>query len=82
MLDGIEVYNAANEQEWNESARELAEKLGLACVAGSDGHKIGTAGRAGIATRKRIKNNGDLVRILKSMEYIILRKCIMSKSIF
>ena len=72
MLDGIEVYNAGNEQEWNESARELSEKLGLACVAGSDGHKIGTAGRAGIATRERIKNNDDLVRILKSREYKII----------
>ena len=73
MLDGIEVYNAANEQEWNESARELADKLGLACVAGSDGHKIGTAGRAGIATKERIRNNDDLVRILKSGEYIIFQ---------
>ncbi len=73
MLDGIEVYNAANEQEWNESARELADKLGLACVAGSDGHKIGTAGRAGIATGERIRNNEDLVRILKSGEYIIFQ---------
>ena len=71
-LDGIEVYNAGNEQEWNESARELADKLGLACVAGSDGHKIGTAGRAGIATQERIKSNGDLVRILKSKEYKII----------
>ena len=71
MLDGIEVYNASNEQEWNESARELADKFGLACVAGSDGHKIGTAGRSGIATKDRIRNNDDFVRILKSREYVV-----------
>ena len=73
MLDGIEVYNASNESEWNESAQRLADELGLACVAGSDGHKIGTAGRGGIAAKERIRNNEDLVRILKSMEYTILR---------
>lgn len=71
-LDGIEVYNAGNEPEWNESARLFAEKLGIATIAGSDAHKIGTAGRAGIAAKERIRNNDDLVRILKSGEYEII----------
>lgn len=71
LLDGIEVYNAANEPEWNESAQHLADELGLACVAGSDGHT--TAGHAGIAVKERIRNNDDLVRILKGREYTILR---------
>ena len=69
LLDGIEVYNAGNEAEWNESARLLAEEKGIACIAGSDGHKIGSAGRAGIATKERLVNNDDLVRVLKSREY-------------
>ena len=73
MLDGIEVYNAGNEEEWNESARKLAEELDLACVSGSDAHKIGTAGRGGIATRERMRTNEDLVRVLKSRDYTILR---------
>ena len=71
ILDGIEVYNAGNEPEWNEKAQQLADELGLACVAGSDGHK--SAGRAGIVAKERIRNNGDLVRILKSRDYTILR---------
>ena len=71
LLDGIEVYNAGNEPEWNESARILAEERGIACIAGSDGHTIGTAGRAGIATRERITCNDDLVRILKNNEYTV-----------
>ena len=54
LLDGIEVYNAGNEPEWNESARIFAEERGIACIAGSDGHKIGTAGCAGIATKERM----------------------------
>lgn len=71
MLDGIEVYNAANEPKWNQMAQKFADDLGLACIAGSDGHSTSSAGLAGIATRERIKNNADLVRILKNREYVI-----------
>ena len=71
LLDGIEVYNAGNVPEWNETARVFAEERGLSCIAGSDGHKIGSAGRAGIATKERIKTNSDIVRILKAKEYEI-----------
>jgi hypothetical protein len=72
-LDGIEVYNAANESEWNESARRLAEEKHLLCVAGSDAHDVEWAGCAGIAAKERIETNDDLVRILKSGEYEIYR---------
>ena len=71
LLDGIEVYNAANEGEWNESAQRLADELDLACVAGSDAHGIGTAGRAGIAAKERIRNNEELIRVLKSRDYTV-----------
>ncbi len=70
-LDGIEVYNSGNDPEWNESARKLAEERGLACVAGSDGHSVPSAGRSGIAVGERISSNEDLIRILKSGEYSI-----------
>ena len=72
MLDGIEVYNAGNEQEWNESAKKLADELKLSCIGGSDGHSTKTAGRSGIETKERIKSNGDLIRILKSGEYTVI----------
>ncbi|MBQ9085176.1 MAG: PHP domain-containing protein [Clostridia bacterium] len=71
MLDGIEVYNAGNDEEWNESAKRLAEEKGLRCTAGSDGHHTDTAGRAGIVTSERIRTNEDLVRILSGGEYAI-----------
>ncbi len=72
-LDGIEVYNAGNFPEWNESARRLADERGLACVSGSDGHSTETAGRAGIAVKERIRTNEDLIRVLKSGEYALLQ---------
>ena len=72
-LDGIEVYNAGNTPEQNESAEQLANQLGLAVVAGSDGHGTHNAGRSGIAVAARIKTNEDLLRTLKSGDYTILR---------
>ncbi len=74
MLDGIEVYNASNQPEANESAQRLADELGLPCVSGSDGHSTQSGGRAGIATRERIRSNDDLVRILKSGNYTIIKE--------
>ena len=73
LLDGIEVYNAGNEPEWNESAQRLADEKGLACVSGSDAHGIGSAGRGGIATSERMRSNEDLVRVLKSRDYLIIK---------
>lgn len=72
-LDGVEVYNAANLPEWNEEAEVFVKALGLACIGGSDGHSTDSAGRSGIATKERIKTNADLVRILKSGEYSIIK---------
>ena len=69
LLDGIEVYNAANEQDWNDKASALAEKLSLSVIAGSDGHSTASAGKAGIIVKERIRTGEDLVRILKSGDY-------------
>ena len=73
QLDGIEVFNAGNFPEMNEQAQKLADELGLSCTAGSDGHGTDTAGRAGIAACERIRTNEDLVRVLKSGDYTILK---------
>ncbi len=72
MLDGIEVYNAGNQPEWNENARRYAEQTGIACVAGSDAHATRHSGQGGIMTKERIRTNEDLVRILKNGEYTII----------
>ncbi len=71
VMDGIEVYNQANDPAWNESAKALAEKEGFLVVAGSDAHDTDVA-RAGIAANERIRTNEDLVRILKSGAYTVV----------
>jgi histidinol phosphatase-like PHP family hydrolase len=72
-LDGIEVYNASNVPEWNDKAKNLADKLDLGCVAGSDAHRETWVGKAGIAAKERIRTNEDLVKVLKSRDYVILK---------
>ena len=71
VMDGIEVYNQANDPAWNESAKALAKKEGFLVVAGSDAHDTDAA-RAGIAANERIRTNEDLVRILKSGAYTVV----------
>lgn len=71
VMDGIEVYNQANDPAWNERAKALAEKEGFLVVAGSDAHDTDAA-RAGIAANERIRTNEDLVRILKSGAYTVV----------
>lgn len=73
VLDGIEVYNAGNRPEWNESAQCLADELGLACTGGSDAHDKSSSGRSGIAAKERIRTNEDLIRILKSRDYTVIK---------
>ena len=68
-LDGVEVYNASNTPEENEAAAVLAKKMGLRCIAGSDGHSVKSVGRAGIVARERITDNAKLIEILKNGAY-------------
>ena len=72
-IDGIEVYNAANLPEENERAARLAEKKGLRCTAGSDGHSYTSCGRAGIATRVRPKNAKEMIEIMRNGDYTIYK---------
>lgn len=73
LLDGIEVYNAANTAEDNEKAEKLAKEKKIKCIAGSDAHSSGSAGRAGIDSETRIRTNEDIVKVLKDGTYKIIR---------
>ena len=66
MPDAIEVLNArANEIE-NEFSRELAHRLNLRGVAGSDAHEPSEIGRVATEFEREITNLEDLITELKA----------------
>ena len=73
LLDGIEVYNAANKPWENERAEQLACELGLPVSAGSDGHSHSSMGRAGIISPRRITTEAELAELLREGGYGIYK---------
>ena len=68
-LDGVEVYNAGNDDLSNLRAQGLAERLGGIAAAGSDSHSLSSLGQAGIACERRIRTERELVDLLRSGDY-------------
>lgn len=72
-LDGIEVHNGKCSAAENAKSYEWARKNGKLMVSGSDFHKEEHLAKGGIITEKSIKSNSDLIRILKSSEFELIR---------
>ncbi len=73
-LDGIEVYNACvRHNSNNDIALAWAEKYKLRQSSGSDFHKPGDEAHAGIITETEIKSNEDLIKVLLSGNYELIR---------
>jgi len=74
LLDGIEVYNGHNGQESrNDIAYMWAEKFGLIKISGSDYHHKHHVIGAGIETDVPVTSGKQLVDILKSGNYTLIR---------
>jgi len=74
-LDGVEIVNGKSTKEENKKALKWAERKNLKIkTAGSDCHRVTGAGISGIETNEPIKNNDDLLRILKSGEFKIIER--------
>lgn len=74
-LDGVEIVNGKSTKTENEKALNWAQRKNLKIkTAGSDCHRVTGAGISGIETNEPIKNNDDLLRILKSGEFRIIEK--------
>ena len=74
-LDGVEVFNGKASAEANESSLKWAEEIGAQIkTSGSDCHRATGAGLGGIITEEPIKSNEDLIRILKSGNYKLIKK--------
>lgn len=74
FLDGMEVYNGHPwHAEHNDRALAYAEKYGLIKTSGSDFHHPGMLARGGIVTDSPIRNERDLVDVLRSGNYELIR---------
>lgn len=75
FLDGVEVYNA-NPRHNNNNHKAL-EFAGInpdyILTAGSDYHEVGDEGYGGIETEIKIADNADLVKVLKSGNYKLIK---------
>ena len=71
-LDGIEVFNGHTDSARNALALEWAESLGKPMISGSDCHREDDAATGGIIARP-IKTNADLLEVLRSGEYELIK---------
>lgn len=75
LIDGIEVYNAANPPEENELAEKFAKaNPHLILTSGADTHKTETVAHGGIITKTKISNEAELVAVLKSGDYKLIKE--------
>lgn len=74
-IDGIEVFNFFNTPECNLRAEQFADTHpDLILTSGADSHDGGSVCvRSGIETNTRIKNEEDLVGVLKSGNYTLIK---------
>lgn len=73
-LDGVEVFNGKATKEANDNSQKWAEEIGAPIkTSGSDCHRATGVGLGGIITEEPIKSNEDLIRILKSGSYKLIK---------
>lgn len=70
---GIEVYNAGTEAYRNEMAQGFATHYGKVHTSGSDIHSINAVGKGGIATECAISTPKELVSVLKSGNFRLIK---------
>ena len=72
-LFGIEVFNGGTEPFRNEMAEIFAKHYKKAMTSGSDCHSQHAVGKGGIITEQKISSSADLVEILCSGNYQLIK---------
>ena len=73
LMDGYEVFNGnARHDSHNFLAEAAAERYRLIKTSGSDFHRPDDPINGGILTERRIRSNGELLKVLKSGGYDLL----------
>ena len=74
LLDGLEVFNGNNTHDsHNALADYWADMNGLIKTSGSDFHKADSSLNAGIRTKTRIRTNQELLQLLRSGDYELIK---------
>jgi predicted metal-dependent phosphoesterase TrpH len=68
-LDGVEILNGQVAEEVNKQARQLARRLKVNGIAGSDAHGIEMIGKAATRFKTRIRTEEELMDALKKGDY-------------
>lgn len=79
-IDGIEIFNGHTPAKENAKAAQWAAETGKLTVSGSDSHVEFDTARGGIITKTPIKNNGDLLSVLKSRDFKHIETSKMSEA--
>ena len=66
MVDAVEVFNARGLERENAFSRDLAHRLNLRGVAGSDSHEVKDIGRAATFFEREVSNLQELIAELKA----------------
>lgn len=72
-IDGVEIYNGKTEKALNDKAYEWAKQTGRLMVSGSDFHTVKNLARGGIITDRQIKNNSDLLEVLRKQNFKMIK---------
>lgn len=72
-IDGIEIYNGKTNEKLNKKAEVWARESGKLMCSGSDFHTKAHTARGGIITKEKINNNCDLLRVLKSQNFEMIK---------
>lgn len=73
-LDGVEVFNGKADAEANKKSLQWANEINAPIkTSGSDCHRETGVGLGGIITKEPIKTNDDLIRILKSGKFTLIK---------
>ena len=73
-IDGVEIYNGKTEKSLNDKAYDWAKENGKLMVSGSDFHVLKNLAKGGIITNAPIKSNDDLLKVLKSQDFEMIKE--------
>lgn len=70
-VDGLEVLNCRLTKQENDLARQVAQRLGLLGVAGSDAHRLDEVGRYVTVFQREVRTEAELIEDLRAGRFTV-----------